>query len=192
MHICVNLVKYGANLRKASKIRCKCAPDKVSSIFRGQNLRSPTLFGDEIYEPFMNWPRILRALRFFAWSFTRCSRIRCVFYALYVDLLRISRAFYGFASYFMGLTWICCVLCDLGPFWNLKPDPHPREAPKHPKMSFLGPFCWMVLATLRNSVGQRKLRDFSKNSDLVCVKLVKHIANLRKTRKTRCKSCKFV
>ena len=72
--MCVKLVKHGANLRKARKILGKCAPDKV--------LRSPTLFGNVIYEPFMNWPRILRALRFFAWSFTRCSRIRCVFYAL--------------------------------------------------------------------------------------------------------------
>ena len=190
--MCVKLLKCEAHVRKARKKRFKCAPDKVSSPFRGRHLWSPTLFGDESYEPFMNWSRILRALRFFAWSFTRCSRIRCVFYALYVDSLRISRAFYGFASYFMGLTWICCVLCDLGPFWNLKPDPHPREAPKHPKMSFLGPFCWMVLATLRNSVGQRKLRDFSKNSDIVCVKLVKHSANVRKARNTRCESSKFV
>ena len=182
MQFCVKLVKYGANVRL---------------------IKSPALFGDEIYGPqpysgtkFMSlsWIGLVfyGLFVFFAWSLTRCSRIRCVFYALYVDSLRISWAFYGFASYFMGLTWICCVLCDLGPFWNLKPDPHPREAPKHPKMSFLGPFCWMVLATLRNSVGQRKLRDFSKNSDIVCVKFVKHSANLRKACKTRCKSSKFV
>ena len=110
MQICVDSVKYGANLRKARKIRCKCAPDKVSSLFGGRNLRSPTLFGDEIYEPFMNWPRILRALRFFspgllhavrafASYLTRFTLICCVFHELFMDLPRTLWAWRGFAAY---------------------------------------------------------------------------------------------
>ena len=125
MQICVKLVKYGATVLL---------------------IRSPALFGDEIYGPqpysgtkftSLSWiglvfyglcafsPGLLYAVRAFAAYFTRFTLIRCVFHELFMDLPRTLWAWRGFAAY--CATWGRSETSNLTPTLG-KPQNTPKWA----------------------------------------------------------------